>query len=320
MGVGKATRNKPKIIRRRGKGLSSYEQLIVENTKTINEQTFREKEGLWFNNLAENLTSIRGGHDLLDLPKHDGQPALVVGAGPSAYEQLPVIADLAKGFKGVIVACDKILRDLLEKGVEPLYVLSVDGDPQVAKFFTDLPPSPTTSAVMNGFTIHPDTVKACPYPIYWYTSIIDNPYEAKSLTRAIQWMTKKTMLPSLGNVGGTAWNVSLNLNCDPVGLVGLDYGYPPDNRLEETIYWRAYVQSFGEKLARENCYRVLTNPETGRKYLSDLNWDVYRKILYDFSDRSHKAQTFNCSPRSSLSGHGIKYKALEEFMRYGQEI
>lgn len=300
-----------------------YEAAIGDNVNEINQATFKLKEQLWFSNLGENMAVIRHGLDVSQLPRHDGETALVIAAGPSVLRHNQLNTLCKYGFNGPIIVVDKILSDFLSIGFTPSAVISCDGDPQIAQFFNCLPskaqpwttsPENALPVVLNALTISPMVVKALSFSqnnIYWYISFVDDPQEPKSLTRVVRYMTDKTMLQSLGNVGGTAWNLALYLGCTRIGLMGLDYGYPADTKLEDTIYYKAYTQLVKEKDI-ENCFRIVKNP-LGNDVLTDLNWDVYKKVFLAYS-KVAKADTVNLSPDSSLFGPRIRFQSLEDFL------
>ncbi len=291
-----------------------YEESIRDNARQINEATFKEKEWLWFTSLGANMEDIRNGKDVSALPRHLEETALVISAGPSIFSRLETVKEAIRTFRfrGPIIAVDKILKPCLNCGIDPDIVVSCDGDPEIAEFFKNpLYLHGKTKAVMNCMTIHPDTVWACPYPIYWYLGIIDDPTEPKSLTRMIHYMTGRTMLQGLGNVGGMAWNLALYLGCTRIGMLGMDYGYPVETTLEDTIYYKAYRLLVGEKAIKQ-CFRTVTNPR-GNEVLTDLNWDVYKEIFLAYS-KAAKADTVNLSPTSALFGPGIRFQDLETFL------
>jgi len=91
---------------------------------------------LWNNNIGFNLGYIRrkGVKSLRELAKT--QPSgsvVVVGAGPSIWSHNHL--DTLKAYKGTIVCCDRMLKPLLEKGVVPNYVATVDGSELIIPFY-----------------------------------------------------------------------------------------------------------------------------------------------------------------------------------------
>lgn len=296
-----------------------YQMFSSKIAQQVNLYTYLAKFPQWMDNLAENMSAIRSGKDIKDLPRHEGKPAIIVGAGPSVekYKQLDSLSRwlwLLRPDDGILIACDKALKPIHATGVVPDLVISTDGDPQVAKFYGDMS-GYWAKAVFNALSVHPDTVKACPFPIFWYQSIIDDPRQPNSITRAVHYMTKKTMLQSLGNVGGMAWHIALYLGCNPIGIMGLDYGYPADTHIEETIYYKAYLKLAKEDAAKaKQFFHLVKNEDTGKTILSDMNWDAYRRIFLQYAAKA-PVETVNLSPESSIYGENIKTQSLEEFLR-----
>lgn len=301
---------------------------IERGLEFVAEHTWQLKERLWMENLAVNMPLILVGRDIRELPKCGGS-AVVVGAGPSVKEYNQLGALEGSGYSGTIIATDRMLKPCLESGVIPQLVMTADGDQSIAGFydgvnevvrsvfkFPDLA-AKRTSAVLNALTVHPDTVAKCPYEKFWYVTAVDNPLGDRSVTRAVHFMTKKTILSSFGNVGGEAVNLAMFLGANPVIMVGMDYGYPLDLKLEQTSYYGPYAELAkrrGERL--EDYFTRVDNPDTGNSVMVDMNWAVYREIfLRHMRMMKKKARVINCSPVSSLFGEGIEFMPLEEALK-----
>lgn len=286
---------------------------------------------MWMNSVGENMHAIRLGFDINKIPLQTGEPAIVIGSGPSVdrYGHLfRVKRCLEEGFDGKVFACDKAFKPCLDAGITPDYVVSVDGDERVTDFFkntvnhVNLKERPIV--IFNAATIHPETFKFVDerFHVYWFQGMVDNPNEKKSVTRVLHYMMRKTMLESLGNVGGMAWHLAYYLGCNPVGLVGLDFGYMAGTKIEDTIYYKAYLHML--ELAKEDpllvdrYYRVITNPDSETEVLVDINWDNYAYVFKLYAKKAwiqSKLRTINCNPSSSLFGEGIEYMPLEEFLK-----
>ncbi len=281
------------------------------------DRTFQWKERMWMENLAENMPIIRGGRDIRELPKCGGS-AVVVGAGPSV-ERCGHLKTLAEGYEGTIISTDKMLVPCLREEISPDIVVTADGDPSIAGFYDDplVSAGGRTVAVLNALTVHPDTVAKCPYERFWYMTPVDDPMAERSVTRAVHFMTGKTILSSFGNVGGMAVNLALFLGANPVVMVGMDYGYTEDTPLEKTSYYRAYAgMAEAEGRRVEDYFKTVTNPDTGQRVVLDMNWGVYRDIfLKHMRLVAGKASIVNCSPTSSLFGFGVAHVPLEEALK-----
>ena len=281
----------------------------------VAEQTFQLKEALWADNLAENMPVVRSGGDIKELPKLNGSSAVVVGAGPSVERHGHLNLLKESGYGSAIVACDKILVPCLKAGVTPSIVISIDGAQAISKFFDDtiIAENGRTKAALNVIT-HPDTVAKIPCEKYFFMTSYDDPFEKKSITRIIHFMTRKTIMSSFGCVGGQAVNLAMFLGANPVVMVGMDYGYPSDTPLEQTSYYQSY-RWLAEKSRKKigDYFTKIRNPDTGEEVMLDLNWSVYRELfLRHMKMLKKKIQVVNCSPTSSLFGENIEFLPLKE--------
>ena len=299
--------------------LKPYEAEIPENAAAIADQTFRTKSQMWMNNMAENMATIRNGRDIEKLPKAKGT-ALVVGAGPSVRAENHLQKLREAEWDGYLLCTDKMLIPCLRAGVLPDVVLTVDGDPYIAKYYDDPLVDryrDDVKAVFDALTVHPKVVERVPFEKYWFLTFVDDPLDPKnpkSLTRTLHFMVHKTIIQSGGNVGASAWHLGYYLQADPVGMIGLDYSYPADTPIEKTIYYDAFVKICkGDMSKVKRCYRTVTNPDTGREVLVDLMWDSYASVFFTYAEKA-RCRTINCSPTSLLFGHGIGHMPLEEFM------
>lgn len=289
----------------------TYEEMIPENAKAIMLHTFQVFERKWFENLSLNLPLIRKERDVKDIEKFSGEPALVIAGGRSAKElgHLELIRKNRAGFR--LLVCDRMVRECID--MEPDLIVTVDGSDEVSNFYREVDLGKSRVA-LSVFT-SPKVVENMSGGVrYWFIPPIDNPMSQVSLTRAVYWMCgRKTILVSLGNVGAMCWNLAYFLGCNPIGLVGMDYGYGETDRIEDTVYFKAYKELCRgdmDKVAR--CFRKVMNP-LGRKVLVDLNWDVYRYIFLEFASKA-KVETYNLSPVSSLFGENVKYMEIGDFL------
>jgi hypothetical protein len=170
--------------------------------------------------------------------KHKGTPAIIVSAGPSLRKNKHLIKDAAG--KAVIVAVQTTLQPLLELGVEPNYVTSLDYHQICTRFFEKLPPTLRTELVAE-----PKATTAIfgmnPGPI----SLLGNDF-AESLVREMK--LNKAKLPSGATVAHLAYYLAEHLGCDPIIFVGQDLGfsdglcYAPGTSYDDV--WRPELSRF----------------------------------------------------------------------------
>jgi hypothetical protein len=240
---------------------------IVLDAEAVLNSTTHKWPG-WWDNFAQNIGIVRAGKDVSKIPKRTGHPAVVVGAGPSAgVRELLILKEHRD--KLTIISTDRMLKPLIQVGIQPDFVATVDGDPSVADFYNVYPSSAdvpgnmnwredppkrlSTSAVLNVTTTHPKTVQAAYHgcsEVYWFNSFFDDPQAPTchicrrvSPTAGFYFMSGgKTILQALGNVGAFGWHLGYFLGCNPVILLGMDYSYAPETPIEKTHYYDAYLK------------------------------------------------------------------------------
>jgi hypothetical protein len=182
---------------------TSINTLVLNSNKTLT-------------NVARNLpwyVSTPGPARLEDAYK--GQPAIIVSAGPSLRKNKHLLLE-AKG-KAVIIAVQTTLKPLLEMGVEPDFVTSLDYSEISARFFQDLPRDLKTELVADAkasetiFDLFPGPV-----------TLLGNELSDDLLRDALKPRTK---LRSGATVAHLAFYLAEYMGCDPIAFIGQDMGF-----------------------------------------------------------------------------------------------
>lgn len=165
-------------------------------------------------------------------------PAIIVSAGPSLRKNKHLLKE-AKG-RAVIVAVQTTLQPLLELGIEPDFVTSLDYHDISTRFWEKLPKTINTELVAE-----PKASSAIfdlnPGPL----SLLGNDFAEKLLS---EMKLNKPRLPSGATVAHLAYYVAEHLGCDPIIFVGQDLGfsdglcYAPGTSYEDV--WRPELSRF----------------------------------------------------------------------------
>lgn len=255
----------------------------------LTQNTLQAKLGMWAANLRENYDVIRKSRDITDLPPRPG-PALCLGNGPS----LPLHLDEIRRFKGTVFSCERNLIPVLEHGVVPEYVCSIDGDPILAQF-VDHPLVRDHKGEMVGLfstTVSPDIVKLWPGEIVFFNSWIDNFEEYKSVSLVFQELTNKTTMHNGGTCGSALWYAAMTLDCNPMVLIGIDYAYHGIGFLDETQIWKM-VCHLPEKQILDYYCRYTNS--FGNNVITDAAWDCLSGALASWLNLIKDHTTFQCS-------------------------
>ncbi len=168
-------------------------------------------------NQFRNLPLYVGSPSLAELrPLYAGRPGIVVSAGPSLRKNIDRLRE-ARG-RAVLVACDIVLKPLLERGIVPDFTAVVDYQGQTKKFFETLPPRVPTRLVAIGPAFH-ETVRCYPGPL----AFAGDPLMDQMLDGARRSMGGNY---GGGNVGHFCYLIACHLGLEPIAFVGQDLSFP----------------------------------------------------------------------------------------------
>lgn len=170
--------------------------------------------------------------------RYRGKPAIIVSAGPSLRKNKHLLPGLAD--KAVLIAVQTTLRPLLELGVEPRFVTSLDYHEISTQFYENLPAKLSAELVAEP-KASGGILSMYPGPV----SVLGNPF-CEGLLRELR--LGKTQLPGGATVAHLAFYLAEHLGCDPIIFVGQDLGfgqglcYTPGTSHEDV--WRPELSRF----------------------------------------------------------------------------
>lgn len=303
-----------------------FDEAITKGTRT-------NLAPLWMENFVMNIPLIipedypedKDKYSIGQLPKHEGEPALIIAAGPSIHEKnhIQLLAD--KGFGGKIFACDRMLIPLLKAGVIPDYVACVDGNREkIVKWFDDPIVDKYAKKIKGLFTTTtaPNAAKRfkdAGGQLFWFHGMLDQFYNLDSVTSFMNYMTGSTAISCGGNVGGACWTLAYYLKCSKIILIGLDLGYTKDTPIEETAYYEQLSASGAPLEGIQPFYEEGINPDFSCQYYTDIVFKHYKEALLEMVAMAD-IETINATGGGSLFGPGIKGMKFEKVLEeYGGE-
>jgi len=188
---------------------------------SINENTLKRFGRLWVRNLARNAAAMARLPGIRELEGAcAGLPALVLAAGPSLDEALPLLGELRE--RMVLIAVDTALRSLLTVGVEPDFLLVVDPQYWNWRHVADL--ASAKSCLVSEPAVWPAVLRARHRATFLSASLFP-------LGRALSPPSpgldeERARLGAGGSVATSAWDLARHLGASSVCLAGLDLGYP----------------------------------------------------------------------------------------------
>lgn len=167
-------------------------------------------------NIARNIGWYAASPSLARLHKcHQGDPAVIVSAGPSLRKNKHLLKDLQG--RAVIIAVQTTLQPLLEMGIEPDFVTSLDYHEICTRFFEKLPATLKTELIAEP-KANNAIFKMNPGPL----TVLGNDF-AEGLLREMN--LRHTTLQPGATVAHLAYYLAEHIACDPIIFVGQDLGF-----------------------------------------------------------------------------------------------
>ena len=215
-----------------------------------------------------------------------GHPAIVVAAGPSLAKNIDLLGE-AKG-RAVICCVQTVFRMLLEQGIEPDFVTSLDYHEISKRFFEDIDDFRDVHLVAEP--------KANWHVVDTYSgplSLLDNTFARRCLGEKL---AARGALKAGSTVAHLCFYLAEYLGCDPIIFVGQDLGfgdglyYVPGAAIYDL--WRPELNRFytiemkqWERIARHRPMLRRTEDVYGRPIYTDEQMFTYaRQFERDFAD------------------------------------
>lgn len=287
---------------------------------------------MWTKNIRENMPYITGNHDVKEVAGKYGElnaPAIAIGAGPSLLDNasktdhLKMISE--SHFNGTIIATDRILADCYRYGINPNYVVVVDGSERIYDRFFDhdivRENAHNTTAILANHT-HPSIVEEWSNngkDILFYTSSIPNEL-LPNASSIIGLITDNTEINSGGNCGSFAINIAQYMRCSPVAMIGMDLSYKIGTPLNKTQYYASYKEKTGytdEEMWENELFTTFHNPFFNTDCIIDSMFATYAEPLRDvwipeFVKRG--TRIINCTEGGVLYGDNIECGWFKDFL------
>lgn len=308
---------------------------------------------MWIENTAHNIALIKEGKDIKELHNiYKGKPAIVIGAGPSLYDNasgtnhLELIKEYANNFDGVILIADRLLEQCIDMELGD-YVCIVDGsqkiydlffDNDVVKAYNDITIYDGTSESGNAIikhswekqeraqsdfdmkavmatSVNKEVMSIWERESYYFVPSI--PQEVlPNATSIMCEFTGKSDINAGGNCGMLAWNMATYMGCTEIAMVGMDLSYKIDTPIEETQSYKSYIGQLGEERVHE-AFRVGKHPFFKTPYRTDYVYETFITTaivwIKAFKDRGI-CTTYNCTEGGAIHGKGVEYMYLQEFL------
>jgi hypothetical protein len=199
-------------------------------------------------NLTRNIGWYAAAGDVRRLhDRHRGEPAIIVSAGPSLRKNKHLLRQAAG--RARLIATQTMLQPLLDMGIEPDYVTSLDYHDICTRFFEKLPDKLKTELVAEP-KASAKVFGMYPGPI----TLLGSDFCDKLLW---EMEGRKERLRAGATVAHLAFYLAEHAGCDPIIFVGQDLGF-----------------SDGLCYAPGTSYEDVWRPELGRFYTVEMKqWE-----------------------------------------------
>ncbi len=193
-----------------------------EKKHTLNYNTLKKFYIRWFKNFIKNIDFCLATDGVSVLKNIASSfPAIVIAAGPSLDEQLPVIRERQEEL--IIIVVDTSLKAVLNNGISPDFVVLMDGQYlnylHIAGAFSSINPSMKAPILITEATVYPQVFREGFSSFYLASSFFP-------LGRYIEdFIEMKGHLVAGGSVATTAWDFARYIGASPIIMAGLDLAF-----------------------------------------------------------------------------------------------
>ena len=277
----------------------------------------------WLTNIKDNWYMIDKNPDISELKDAyvgftPGKKALLIAAGPSLKDGNYPRELLKSGVNlqdTVIFSTLHSLKWCLENGIVPQFTGVVDASDLMVNFID----SPLVDEHADEITMiccastHPEVFKRWKgKKLFFFRSGIPQNILPNTDTFLSILLPKLTEMETGGNSGSSMYSIANFLGCNPIGMIGFDFGYPKEFPYDQTKYYHAYSKSIGAGMEYKDvqtmikeCYTDFHHPVFKKAAYYDFVYEVFRNSLFEMVKYNKKLnpdhRLINCT------GHGTIY-------------
>lgn len=200
----------------------------LSNVAKQNQATLRKFSGIWQRHILSNLKSVvvePGVSELFN--KFQGIPAIIVSAGPSLDKNIHWIAGAIE--KAIVIAVDTAYKSLLEHGIKPDFVISLDALETNYRHLEGTEEKET--CLIANPVVYPSIIKEHSGPLF-----IMN-FGDPLMSWVENHIGKKGETLTGGSVATASFDLVRKLGSSPVILVGQDLSYADGRAYAEWCYF-----------------------------------------------------------------------------------
>ncbi len=189
-----------------------------QNLRDVKKATIQRFHELWKRNFQINLPDLQKNRGVGALRKKFRDiPGLVIGAGPSLDKNIQLVNKAQES--SILFASDAAFKPLVHHGVEPHFVVCLDPQEDIARFFTDVPHKGITLVAPS--IVHPRILDLWEgHVVFYHKHAPDIP-----ILTQIQNQVKLGLLTPGGTVLSVTYDLAFQAGCNPILFLGQDLSY-----------------------------------------------------------------------------------------------
>ncbi len=243
----------------------------------INRNTLQRFGRLWVRNLCRNLDALAHAYGVTTLAgSFSDVPVLLLAAGPTLDQILPILPDLARRY--LVVAVDTAIAPALRVGVHPDFAVVVDPQYWNTRHLDRMKAKGTM--LVSEASAHPRVFQSFGAQTFLCSSVFP-------LGRAFEESIGRFgSLGAGGSVATTAWDLARLIGATEITLAGLDLGFPAGRTHCRSSYFEHLALLSGTRFttAESVVFRYVWSAEPspiaandGGEILSDRRMEVYHR-------------------------------------------
>ncbi|MFJ7735982.1 motility associated factor glycosyltransferase family protein [Lysinibacillus sp. NPDC097287] len=213
----------------------------VQMSNVVNENTLRRYADSWQENYLHNLLDVYQNNSLSKLQKYYSCPVVVASGGPSLTKQLPLLKKMQDHV--IIIAAGSTINSLLNKEIEPDYIVTVDGAIENYKHFKGIKniKSKLIYAMTSHYKIQGDFVN----DKYAFVDSLNIEYK-EHINKILS--IELPLIIGGASVANFAYSIASYITTGPIAMIGQDLAYT-DNRshAESNKHFKKIDTNFREK-------------------------------------------------------------------------
>ncbi len=189
----------------------------------VKDATIRRFAELWRANFQANLESIQRNPGTASLRgKFKNSPCIVIGAGPSLDKNIRLLRQVQD--KAVLIASDAALKSLARHEIKPAFVVSLDPQDEITKFYANVPHKGITLVAPT--IVHPRVLDLWEGAVVFFNK---HAPDIPVLSEIQKQLPRVGTLTPGGTVLSVAYDLAFQSGGDPIIFVGQDLSYSPKN-------------------------------------------------------------------------------------------